>query len=440
MRPRPSYPDSLPTTRLDSVATVGEGGELTPFGEHAQRELKAHAGPMVWTPCPPHVLLLRRPPQPGDERRGPADSGNAWLTGEVTRPGVLWEILSMLAQSRRVGEFVVDDGTDRRHLFLELGHLVGAASSAAAERIGGTLFRYGLLAADQAAQVARAATAGKRFGEAAVELGFVDRATLRQMMDKQSEEIFYSAMAATGGSFYFVAGLDETRIDHRAALPVQSLLLEGVRRLDEMDHFRLLIPSSQYVPLRIGLPQQLREVRSDEGAVKVLAAVDGASSIAEIARRIGTNEFEASRAVCELIRRKVVVLRPPRLEGLIDIVAVWNRALRLIHEALEGLPGAPDVRENLASFARGGDAYPALLHDAGPTEDGSFDAAVVRENAEGQELSDEKVAELLYEYASFAMFVAEPAIRGVSRPDATRVARKVGEYLKQIDPANWRGG
>ena len=433
MRPSvPTLPASTRTLPADLRVTVDGDGVAHPEGAGARSELENRHGTFHALPSPRHVHVLRRAGASEEAATAP------WLAGEVTRPGLLWEIISMLGQCRRDGEFVVEDAAGRRTLFLQQGQLVAAGSSCERERIGSVLYRYGVLALDQISRVVRASTRERRFGETAVELGLIQRSKLHEMMDRQAEEIFFAVMAVSGGSFYFVEGFDERRIDHRAALPVSALLLDGVRRLDEMDHFRSLVPAGAYVPLRIGGARPGRDLAAEEMVLQVLAAVDGSSTIEDLARRLRSDEFTVTRAVYHLLRSKHLALRPPRIEGAREIARVFNQAIAtVLSEADRAVPDH-GLRASLASFAAKTEAYGHLFDEAGPRGDGSVDPNILHDNADAFALSDEQVAEFLYEYASFAAFVAQRTLRSGGRGTPARVAHKVAEYLKQIDPTNWR--
>ena len=69
---------------------------------------------------------------------------------------------------------------------------MGAQSTAASDRLGEVLWRYGILDRDQIFACSEATGSGAaRFGEAAVKLGFVTREKLWSLMGRQTEEVFY---------------------------------------------------------------------------------------------------------------------------------------------------------------------------------------------------------------------------------------------------------
>jgi hypothetical protein len=140
-----------------------------------------------------------------------------------------------------------------------------------------------------------------------------------------------------------------------------------------------------------------------------------------------------------------VIIKPPRLTAK-DAVEVCNQAAGLILRELDAMDSGDTVREQLASFAAKGDVYPVLLAGAGPADDGTFDAARVADNVlriNTRDGADAMLSHWLYEYASYALFVARPHLhRGqAAREPGTeetslskRLSQRVSAVLEPIAP------
>jgi hypothetical protein len=217
--------------------------------------------------------------------------------------------------------------------------------------------------------------------------------------------------------------------------------MEGVRRMDEMRYFRDRIPSDQHVPERV----PTKDPPPPELA-KVWAAVDGQRSIAELCRVAGQSEFEVTQAVFQLLQSSHVKLRTPRPTGPAAVVALFNGAISLIFREVDGVGHGGEVREQLASFATGAGVYDALFRKAGPAADGTVQAERIIENIAvlvGPDQAETTLAQWLYEYVSFAVFVAEPFLRaaheGPEGPVSTRggtssLSKRVAELVRPLAP------
>ena len=384
-------------------------------------------------PSPPHALILRTTGEEGE------DEPIFWMSGEVAKPGILWDLIGMAAQGNWTGELSVVGPEHQRSVFFERGTVVGAVSTAERERLGEILYQYGALSEDQISAIIGAVTRDMRFGETAVALGFLSREKLFELIGRQAEEIVYATMLVGSGTFYFVDGLDERRLSYRLNLRVDALLMEGVRRMDEMELFRARIPSGLYVPE----PVAGTTIPEEHEHWPVFEVIDGHLSVDDVGRVLGQGSFETTRAVFQLMQRGVIMLRPPRPTGAEAIVTLFNQAIALILTKVDEVGGGEDIREQLASFATASGVYDALFRDAGPTPDGSLDAPKVAATVQvlvGPESAESMLAQWLYEYASFAMFIAEPLLRSRATTDAApmsegaAVSRRVAELLAPLAP------
>ncbi|MEO8874262.1 MAG: DUF4388 domain-containing protein, partial [Polyangiaceae bacterium] len=298
------------------------------------------------------------------------------------------------------------------------------------ERLGETLYRFGVVTREQVdAAVQAAALTGKRFGEAAIELDFVSAEELYPMMARQAEEVFYGAIHVGFGMFYFFDGFEEKGILQRHNLNAGMLLMEGARRMDEMRFFREKIPTDDYLPV-VNTNTKDKKSPPDDVA-EVFAQIDGRRSIAEIGRRIGQLEFEVTRAVFQLVQGGYVHMVAPRPRGPEAITEAFNPGLIQIHEACDQAKKGADLRDGLARFATGGGVYDPLFSGAGPLPDGSFNAEKMSRNlvALAGDDPDAWLMQLLNEYVGFALFHAGSLL---PRDVESGLVSKVAELLKAV--------
>ena len=430
--------------RLELVR-VDATGTAHPVGKTASQRMRARQGAFRLMPAPQHLIVMRYVGEDG--RRDPEDGPIFRLAGEITTPGAICDVFSLIGQAGWKGELVVQDGAATRSIFFERSHVIAASSTIGAERLGEVLYRYGALTKEQIALTASAVTTEVRFGEAAVKLGFISRERLFQLMGKQTEEIVYAVLLVGDGMFYFLDAYDESRLNARQNLTVAGLLMEGVRRMDEMRYFRDRIPSEQHVPGRAATRDA-----PDAALREVWAAVDGVRPIAEICRMVGLDEFEVTQALFQLVQSGHVIVHAPRPTGPAAVVALFNQAIALIFREVDAVDRGGEVREQLASFATGAGVYDALFRKAGPADDGTLIPDRIIENIAvlvGAEQAESTLAQWLYEYVSFAVFVAEPflrpneggpggpvSLRGGAASQRSVLASKVAELVRPLAPKN----
>jgi hypothetical protein len=392
---------------LSELVRIDSTGTAHAVGKTASQRMRARQGSFRLMASPAHLIVMRYVGEDG--RRDPEDGPIFRLAGEITADGALCDVFGLIGQAGWPGELVVHDGDTSRSIFFDRSHVIGAQSNADGERLGEVLYRYGALTAEQVEETAKHVGADVRFGEAAVRLGFLTRERLFQLMTKQTEEIVYAMLLVGDGMFYFLDMFDESRITARQSLSVNGLLMEGVRRMDETRYFRERIPSDQHVPGR--LPGR---APPEEELASVYAAIDGHRSVAEIGRLVSMGEFEVTQALFQLIQSGRIVVRAPRPTGPSATVALFNEVMAKVHAELSPIGQWPEVREQLAGFATGAGVYDALFRRAGPQEDGTLVIDTIVENVTvmvGPGQAEQMLSQWLYEYVSFAVFVAEPYLR-----------------------------
>jgi len=411
----------------DDLLRVDVTGTVHPVGRAASQELRARAGEWRLAPSAEGVVVMRRP----ERTNGAALK----LAGELKAPGAICDIVSLIAQSNWKGELVILEDKKARSIYFDAGSIVGAQTNVPEERLGETLFRFGVVTRDQLEEAVRkAAASGKRFGEAAIELEFVSPEELYPMMARQVEEVFYATLHVAEGWFYFFDRFDEKSLVRRHNLNAGALLMEGARRMDEMQFFRERIPNENYVPV---LKEGVKK-KPPEELQKMLAEVDGKRSIAQIGRRLGLLEFEVTRAVFQLVGAGFVAVVAPRPQGPEDIVEGFNPALSEIHKVCDAFGKGVELRDGLARFATGGGVYDPLFQGAGPLPDGSFRPERVGRNlaALAGDDPDAWLIQLMHDYIGFAMFQAGSLL---PRDAERQLAAAIAEMLKPLRPVDSSG-
>ncbi len=402
--------------RVDSTGTIHS------VGRTASQEMRARAGEWRLLPGPKDVCLLR------PEGR---EVAALKMAGEIRAPGAICDVVALAAQSSWTGEIVVLDADSQRSIFLDGGAVVGATTHMEAERLGETLYRFGVITRAQLDAVISSSTeTGKRLGETAIDLEFVSPSELFPMMARQVEEVFYAALRVAEGVFYVFDRYDETLLARRHNMAAGALLMEGARRMDEMRFFRERIPNDQYIP-----SPKASDRRPPDELAEAFAQCDGKRSIAEIGRRTGQLEFEVTRAVFQLLQGGFVTVAAPRPRGAVAIVEAFNPALVEIHRKCDAAGRGGEIREALSQFATGALVFDPLFFGAGPHPDGSFAAERVAKNlaAVAGEDPDAWLVQLLEEYVGFALFQAGSLL---PRESEAALAGQVAEVLKPVRSLN----
>jgi hypothetical protein len=413
----------------DDLAEVVSDGTVRPIGDRAALRLQSRVGHYEVLPSPTQILFLKSagmgpepPPRP------------CMLSGELRSAGALCDVLTFVGHAGWKGEFLVHEADSTRSIFFDQGDVVGAQSTVIRERLGEVLYGHGLLTREQLTKCSDATATGTlRFGEAAVKFGFVTRERLFDLMSHQTEEIFYGMMLVARATFYFLEGYDVSRLSARQKLSMTTLMRDGIQRMHETRYFRGRVPSSDHIPVHVAGWKA-----PDADPLGVYAAVDGDRSVRDICRVVSAGEFEVTRALFQLAQSGRVAMKPPRLPAK-KVVAVFNDAIALILRELDAMDEGDAVRTQIATYTKQRDRL-GLLRDAGPADDGTYDAAVVEANLGrdgGPPGNLDQLAIVLHQCASYALFLARPHLRRMEdartgrRP---RISQRITDMLAPIAP------
>ncbi|MEO0136917.1 MAG: DUF4388 domain-containing protein [candidate division WOR-3 bacterium] len=109
------------------------------------------------------------------------------------------------------------------------------------------------------------------------------------------------------GRFVFKPG--EETLERTVELPIQQVILDAARRIDELNKIQRLIPSFDMIPKIVEVPDAgIEKINLRPEEWKVLAFVDGHLSIREISQRVKLSEFETGRILYGLISSGLVKL------------------------------------------------------------------------------------------------------------------------------------
>lgn len=146
------------------------------------------------------------------------------------------EVLGLLANLHKSGMFTVWNDHDAFRIRLLRGTVVSAQATSTEHRLllGRILVDHGALTEEALnAFVERMPAPKRRLGDALVEAGLIERATLESAIQFQAQRVFHSAYDLRDAWYRFDVERDEPA--HERGLSVTHLLLESARMRDETE-------------------------------------------------------------------------------------------------------------------------------------------------------------------------------------------------------------
>lgn len=223
----------------------------------------------------------------------------------------LGDVFELLRHQRQTGTLEITNGRDAVTVCFSQGaiDLALERSSRPEFRIGRYAVEEGLVDEDELERVL-ASRSGPRhlLGTYLVKIGYLRNEDLTRLLVRQTSELVYEALRWRRGRYQFsrLAARPEAALA-RLAIPVSTVLMEGLRRVDEwrlveeqLRSFDEIFRPDHDAIARIDRARLSREERT------VLDAVDGKRSVREVAAQTRMGSFDVGKIVYQLVTARLI--------------------------------------------------------------------------------------------------------------------------------------
>jgi len=273
-------------------------------------------------------------------------------------------------------------------LYLRDGRIVHASSTRSSDRLSDLLVRWGLISSEQYDLVMRRAAGGERLGKALVDGGGLSPRDLVQARLRQVAQIAVSLFEWEDGEFVFSEGESPPDEGVEVGLPIDTVLVEGIRSVRNLALFRRRMPFDDWIFEAIPGAEGRRGVVLDPHEAYVLRLVDGRRSLGEIGATSEFGEPETLRSLFLLFILGCLKMKgqaPAEAgagasDGLDGIVRRYNDMFGLVYQYLMKEVGP--ISDHLLGRALRDleGSHPALFHRASLGGDGTVDPGLLRQN------------------------------------------------------------
>jgi hypothetical protein len=157
-----------------------------------------------------------------------------------------------------------------------------------------------------------------RIGSILLAHGYIDRTTLEQSVRDQIEDVTFNFFSWVDGDFTFEADETVTDEDIHVEMKVESVIMEGCRRIDEWELIFATLGSLERVP-RL----RYNDIVEEDGGVKlapdqwrVVCWIDGRHDINTVLKECGLDRFNGAKIIYELHRTGLLTVSDSAIEEL----------------------------------------------------------------------------------------------------------------------------
>ncbi len=255
------------------------------------------------------------------------------------------ETVRKLSAERRSGDLQVRSGRMVKIAFFDHGRLVFAASNLRRDRLGEALVADGRITQhdfDRVSALMRA-DRGRRFGEALVQAGVMDRYEVGTAVARQVRRVALSLFELTDGAAVFEERACSIPLEYMISLSVHRLLYDGIRGMKDQD---LLLKGLGYLDRGVVLaevppfPYEPRGRSTEE--LEILDLAQRRVTVRRLGWAEGGLTFPRLRAVYALLAAGI--LREADAAALAPQPVVQTETGRFLLSALHNRPD-PSLRE-----------------------------------------------------------------------------------------------
>ncbi len=227
------------------------------------------------------------------------------------------DVFQLLDLSRKTGALRVT--SELRHnagtINFEEGVIVFATIRTNPHPLGGLLIRTGKITEadlERARDMQQRQGDKRRLGEILVSLGAITAREMQRQVRFQIEEVAFEIMSWQEGYFSFSEGeLTDTPADALVSIPVEALMMEGARRIDEWSRIEKRIPHLGVIPTLAPATTAGGELDLLPAEWEVLASIDGHRDVRGVAGELGRPDFDVAKTLFGLESAGVIILHDP---------------------------------------------------------------------------------------------------------------------------------
>ncbi|HET6349528.1 MAG TPA: DUF4388 domain-containing protein [Candidatus Krumholzibacteria bacterium] len=142
-------------------------------------------------------------------------------------------VLQLISLQSSTGELTLESGINTARVYFDEGNVTFAEIANRRMRLGEYLVQEGLLARGHLNRALEIKDDGRRLGSILVEIGAIDAVSLRRAIEEQIKEVMYELVRWKTGRFKFTNQRRPKKQDILIDIPLDHLILEGLKRLDE---------------------------------------------------------------------------------------------------------------------------------------------------------------------------------------------------------------
>lgn len=142
-------------------------------------------------------------------------------------------VLQLINLAQASGELALVTAENSAKVYFERGNVTFAGLSNRPVKLGELLLREKRIRRDDLDRILSQKSKGKKLGALLIEAGVIKERELQRAIEEQIKEVIYEIVRWRDGTFSFVHGKKPKAQEVVIDIPLDHLMLEGLKRMDE---------------------------------------------------------------------------------------------------------------------------------------------------------------------------------------------------------------
>ncbi len=222
------------------------------------------------------------------------------------------EILTFLNLGGKTGALNLNHDGSEVSIYVDGGSVVYASTNQKKFRLAQILLKKNKISSSQWKNIEEIMLQEQqKFGSVAVEQNLLSKDELDEWLKIQASEIVYDCFIWNDGKFSFWSGMQLPEYAVTISLDHVNLVMEGARRIDELDYLNELLPDKSAI-LRITRdPASVEQLVLTVPEWETLCLIDGKRNLQEVCREAQGTALDVLKAIYGFYTGKIIDVCPP---------------------------------------------------------------------------------------------------------------------------------
>jgi hypothetical protein len=209
------------------------------------------------------------------------------------------------------GTLKLTSGLKSADLYFDSGNVIYAASNQEDLRLAAILIRNKKIDGTMWKKLEELMTQkSEKFGRVAVEQKVLSEKDLEKFLKIQVSEIIYNCLTWDSGEFEFADSVPLPAHAVTISIDLTNLILEGARRIDDVEYFAGNLPQKNAVLRTVGDPANQEQLNLTLEEWKILFLIDGKRTLEEVCKESSANLLEIYRLLHGLFSARLIEIVP----------------------------------------------------------------------------------------------------------------------------------